>query len=592
MEFVLNKLRILPLALCAVVAITTARVHAQSNEKISDDLLQSDGTQEVLIVLDQLQFGEELRYMTKEDRGTYVFNALQNHARQSQAEVNGHLDEKGAAYRPFYIVNMVEAWLSPDEIQSVAKYASVKRIVSNDRFLMEEPVRGSTPDLRSAEPVWGIRKIQADSVWSLGITGEGIVVGGADTGYDWEHPSIKQKYRGNDGDTVHHSYSWHDAIHEINPLNNDTVIDPSNNPCGLNSVVPCDDHGHGTHTAGTMVGEDTTAQMGVAPGARWIGCRNMERGYGSPASYIECFEWFLAPTDTSGHNPDPLMAPHVINNSWSCPPMEGCNPDNFELMRQAIINLRAAGVVVVVSAGNNGSGCSTVNAPSAIFAESFAIGATNQGDTIANFSSRGPVLVDSSYRIKPDVVAPGVGVYSGWLNDSYRFLNGTSMAGPHVAGTVALMISANPMLAGQVETIEDILRETAVILDTEQVCDSIGDDQIPNNTYGYGRINALKAVEAALLISDVAGPSQPGLERFILSPNPATSQFTIRWDDPTATFDITLSTVDGRLATSFKQVSFNQTLDIDPLSDGLYFVTLSDSKTGELKGVEKMVVGR
>jgi len=126
--------------------------------------------------------------------------------------------------------------------------------------------------------------------------------------------------------TADHNYNWHDAIHENNPHT------PPGNLCGFNSLEPCDDHGHGTHTMGTMVGDDGGAnQIGMAPGARWIGCRNMEEGWGTPATYAECYQWFIAPTDLNDQNPDPAMAPHVINNSWACPPSEGCTDPNVLL---------------------------------------------------------------------------------------------------------------------------------------------------------------------------------------------------------------------------------------------------------------------
>ena len=163
---------------------------------------------------------------------------------------------------------------------------------------------------------------------------------------------------------------------------------------------------------GTMVGGNDTLKIGVAPDAKWIACRNMYRGYGSPVTYTECYEWFLAPTDINGQNPDHARSPHVINNSWGCPPNEGCNLDNFFMMETVINNLTAAGTVVVVSAGNDGSSCGTISNPSAIFENSFAVGASREDDTKAGFSSIGTVLVDSSYRIKPDVVAPGVNVLS------------------------------------------------------------------------------------------------------------------------------------------------------------------------------------
>ena len=166
---------------------------------------------------------------------------------------------------------------------------------------------------------WNISKIQAPRVWALGYTGQGVVVGGQDTGYDWDHPALINQYRGWNGVSANHDYNWHDAIHS------NAVVS-----CPANSPVPCDDHSHGTHTMGTMVGDDGGAnQIGVAPGAKWIGCRNMNLGVGTPTTYIECYEWFIAPYDLSGNNPDPTKAPDVINNSWACTTGEGCNPNSL-----------------------------------------------------------------------------------------------------------------------------------------------------------------------------------------------------------------------------------------------------------------------
>jgi subtilisin family serine protease len=325
-------------------------------------------------------------------------------------------------------------------------------------------------------------------VWALGYTGQGVVVGGQDTGYQWNHPALINHYRGWDGTNANHNYNWHDAIHGLNPHNT------GNNPCGYNLTAPCDDNSHGTHTMGTMVGDDGAGnQIGMAPGAKWIGCRNMERGWGTPATYTECFQWFVAPTDLNGQNPDPSKAPDVINDSWYCPPAEGCADP---LILQSVVeNVRAAGIVVVFAAGNSGSGCSSINAPGAMYDASFTVGATDSGDNIAGFSSRGPVTVDGSNRLKPNVSAPGVNIRSSVPVNSYASgWSGTSMAGPHVVGLVALLLSAHPELRGQVDTIEHIIESSAVPRTDSQSCGDIPGTDVPNNTYGWGRVDALAAL--------------------------------------------------------------------------------------------------
>jgi subtilisin family serine protease len=155
---------------------------------------------------------------------------------------------------------------------------------------------------------------------------------------------------------------------------------------------------------------------------------------------------------------------------------------------------RAAGIVVVGSAGNEGSGCSTINTPPAIYDATFSIGATDSSDNIAGFSSRGPVTVDGSGRLKPDVSAPGVSVRSSTSGGGYGNASGTSMASPHVAGLVALVLDARPDLIGRVEEVESIIRLSAVPRTTSQQCGGIPGSEVPNPVYGYGRIDALEAV--------------------------------------------------------------------------------------------------
>ncbi|MCO6485601.1 MAG: S8 family serine peptidase [Saprospiraceae bacterium] len=435
----------------------------------------------------------------KSAKGKAVFQRLRAAAEATQGPVAALLRSEGAPVHPYYIVNMIRSHGDIDLMRRVAAHSAVAYIAADSPVKLDDYRQEPASPLRSFDQVtWGISRIGADSVWAMGHTGQGVVIGGQDTGYEWEHPALKPSYRGWVNGMANHDYNWHDAIYEIDPANNDSLPDPKNNPCGVQSPFPCDDHNHGTHTMGTMAGIDSTLQIGIAPDARWIGCRNMERGWGRPSTYMECFEWFLAPTDLNHENPDPDMAPHVIANSWSCPPVEGCDPSNFALMQMVVDNLRAAGVVVVVSAGNAGSGCHSINTPSAIFESSFTVGASRNTDTIANFSSRGPVMVDGSGRMKPDVTAPGVGVRSSIRGGGYADFSGTSMAGPHVAGAVALILSARPELAGEVDIIENLLEETAVFLSYADTCGGVPGTERPNPAYGWGRIDVHKAVKAAL----------------------------------------------------------------------------------------------
>jgi serine protease AprX len=219
----------------------------------------------------------------------------------------------------------------------------------------------------------------------------------------------------------------------------------------------------------------------------------MDRGVGTPARYTECFEWFLAPTDARGENPRPDLAPHVINNSWGCPPSEGCTDPN--VLQAVVDHVAAAGIFVVVAAGNSGSACSTVTDAPAPYASSFTVGATTLSDEIAGFSSRGPAA--GSGRLKPDISAPGVGIRTSTPPSGFRSFSGTSAAAPHVTGAVALLWSASPELVGRVASTAALLERTAAPLTSAQDCAGFPGSHVPNAVFGFGRLDVAAAALAA-----------------------------------------------------------------------------------------------
>ena len=448
----------------------------------------SSGPTEFLVVLKaQANLSAAQALPTKAEKGEYVYQQLSQLAARTQKPVIAELKALKASYQPFWVTNMI--WVRGDaaSVQAMAQRTDVARLDANPWVHMDlsQPIQESTPQATLAmnSIQWNINYVNAPQVWAAGYNGQGVVIGGQDTGYRWDHEALKDQYRGWDGSTADHNYNWHDSIHS------------GGGNCGPDTLAPCDDFGHGTHTMGTMVGEDPagTHQIGIAPGARWIGCRNMNVGVGSPASYSECFQWFIAPTDLNDQNPRPDLAPDVINNSWGCTNTEGCT--SWDTIQSVVDNTRAAGIVVVASAGNNGPSCGSIYNPPAVYNSAFTVGATNyQNDQIAYFSSRGPS--NGSNLLKPDVSAPGVGIYSSLsaITNTYGTEQGTSMAAPHVSGLVALMISADPLLRGNVDAIENIIRQSSVPLTTTtQDCGGVPGSQVPNNTYGYGRIDAWKA---------------------------------------------------------------------------------------------------
>jgi subtilisin family serine protease len=478
---------------------------------------------------------------TKEEKGVYVHKTLTDFADATQAPVKSLLAQRGVTYRSFWISNAL--WVKGDlaAVEAVASLGEVGAIqpVGKGGLILPppEPAVASRDAITAAEP--GLVLVNADDVWAMGIKGQGVVVAGADTGVRFTHEALRNQYRGWTGSaaTAVHDYNWHDAIHAPNTF------------CPANSPEPCDDDeilggGHGSHTMGTMIGFDGGAnQIGMAPAAKWVACRNLSLGVGAIPTYLECMEWFIAPTKIDGTAPDPTKAPHVVNNSWGC--VEGCPPEPNPL-RTALQNSRAAGIFYAVSAGNDGPTCATLQNPLARYPESFTVGSTKHtDDLISSFSSRGPTAVDpqnptSPLYTKPNITAPGSTIRSAQRgsDNEYANLSGTSMAGPHVAGLVALIISANPALAGNVDRIEEIIEQTAVRKTTTEACGGDTATQVPNNTYGWGRIDALAAVNLAIADANAvplvgiasrkthgaAGPLDLTLGRFDATVEPRTGQ--------------------------------------------------------------------
>lgn len=485
--------RLLCLALLAATGTASA-------VQIDPQLLQPDASRrlhDVLIVLDDqatplsTPLAADADYLLR--RRVLVANLIAR-AEESQAGLRAWLDEKGIAYRPYWIANVIQAELTPAALHELTASSSrnpalagVARIAVNPQIAQKLPAAEPT-STRAVEAVaTGVSRIRAPSVWSAGFRGQGVVIGGMDTGYQWNHPALKGKYRGWNGSTANHNYNWHDAIHNS-----------SGNTCGNNAAAPCDDNGHGTHTAGTFAGDDGGSnQIGVAPNAKWVGCRNMAAGYGTPARYIECLQWMLAPTNLANASPNPDLAPDVTSNSWGCTSSEGCSVGNE--IKTAVDNLVAGGVMVIAAAGNDGSSCSTIGDPPATYASAFVVGATGtSNDSLASFSSRGPIPGISA--IKPDVSAPGVSVRSSVRNSGYGSMSGTSMATPHVAGVVALMLSARPSLKGNPAQIAALLRQSVVSASVpfSQTCGGTSSGTRPNHMVGYGRLDAWLAYQAAI----------------------------------------------------------------------------------------------
>jgi serine protease AprX len=449
-----------------------------------------------VVLSDQADLSSAASFPTKAEKGRYVYNTLLDKAQTTQEPILQWLRDRAIEHRSFYIVNAILVKGTREIAETLAARTEVARVEGNAHIHNNLPQQGPVemsygPKVPATiEP--GIQDTHAPQVWALGYTGQNIVIASADTGVRWTHNALKPHYRGWNGATANHNFNWHDSIH-----------DSVGNPCGNDSQQPCDDFFHGSHTTGTAIGDDGSGhQIGMAPGAKWIGCRNMDQGDGTPARYIECMEFFLAPypLNCTPDQGDPTKAPDITINSWGCPVSEGCTVGDE--LQAAVEAQETAGIQMVVAAGNNGPACGSIDdigptsqaGPPSWYAASYTVGALNTGTlTIAGFSNRGPVTIDGSNRIKPDITAPGTGTRSATnaCDSCYGTASGTSMATPHIAGAMALLWSALPGLQNQIQASRDALDNAAHFIDNQGVCGTAGP---PNNVYGWGRVDIAAAV--------------------------------------------------------------------------------------------------
>ncbi|MEO0335804.1 MAG: S8 family serine peptidase [Pseudomonadota bacterium] len=474
--------------LISTIAFSISASAAEVSPHLLGHLQSVEGPVDVMVYMNSkadLSFSASL--VQRPARLRFVHSQLVKEAKRSQGAILKRLEVLGFATRSFHIENAVLVKEASSElVNELAARSDVRRVALDAKIPMKLPDNPSTEgQIASTEP---LRMVAAPRVWEeLGVRGEGIVVAGQDTGVRWDHESLINQYRGVEanGQLASHDYNWHDAIHS------------SSGPCGSSSAVPCDDHSHGTHTIGTVVGDNGRGVVtGVAPDAKWIACRNMDKGVGTVSTYLECFEFFLSPFPVGGsarENGDPSLAPHIVNNSWSCPRSEGCDGEEFV---ETIRSLNAAGILTVVSAGNDGPGCESVANPPGMYSGLvISVGAFNRyRREIAFFSSRGPSAWNG--ELAPTVTAPGSNIRSA-VHDSrssYGDKSGTSMAGPHVAGVAALLWSAKPDLIGDIETTMRVLSETSDPILKGKSCAGFPGRQHPNAVYGWGMVNAYRAI--------------------------------------------------------------------------------------------------
>jgi len=472
----------------------------QQLSKLSENIqrqLEQKGEDEIIRVIVRLE-PADLRDVPK----TMVVDRLKEHANRTQEQVIEFLQMRGArVLNKFWLANAILAEVKVSTIRDLASLSSVEKIHEDFQVMTMEndanrsltslaPPLGVREDFQVKVPevsgdivgisssngaTWGLNRVRAPDTWALGINGSGTRVAVLDTGVEITHPDLAGKM-------------WTD--NPADPTYPGGWIEFDSNGNIVIGSTPHDTDGHGTHTSGTVVGDNASGTaIGVAPGAWLMHALILPYGGGTFAQLVAGMQWAIAPTDQYG-NPAGQRA-DVASMSWG-------DYGYWDDFIEPITNMKAAGVVPVASIGNAGEG--TSGSPGNVY-EAFGIGAMDAYDAVPWWSSgevvyktdwvNPPAEWPSSY-IKPDFSAPGVSVYSSvpW---GYEYWSGTSMAAPHVAGTIALMLDANPTLT--VDDIYDTLKSTS---------DDLGSPS-QDTRYGWGVIDAFDAVVTVQYNSGIKG---------------------------------------------------------------------------------------
>jgi len=472
--------------------------------------------------------------LTKPEKREYVVNELKSFRSRSQREILVQmetLENKSLIQniKPLWITNVINCFALKEAIYEISQKKDIKSIDWDEErnMLLDYNVREQkylTNNSTDRDITWNVTLVDADDVWALDYTGEGVVVAVVDTGVRYTHQDLQDHIWENE-DYPYHGYDF---------ANNDND--------------PMDGHGHGTHCAGTVAGDGTAgSQTGIAPDAT-IMCLKVlgDDGNGNESNVWSAMEFAVE------QGADIVSMSLGWQHSWGT---------NRQAWRNCMDNSLAAGLISSVAAGNEGDWQWTYPIPDNVRSPGdcpppwlhpdqtliggtsgvVCIGATNSNDVLGGFSSRGPVTWqdvtdynDYEYNpgmglIRPDICAPGVNVTSlGHYSDTaYEHgWDGTSMATPCVAGVMALMLSKNYTLTPA--QIDQIIEENAAIPQSPK-----------NNDYGSGRVNALASVNAT---TPPNSPPDPAV-----NPDPADEQVNV------APFtDLDWQDGGGGIATSFQ----------------------------------------
>jgi subtilisin family serine protease len=492
---------LLTLALCATLLASAAAQKIDPPLRAVLDQMRGDEHTTVFVYLErQVPLADlvarlDAMQATRQFRHELVVRSLRELAAQTQPPVANALAELAAIdhvreVTPFWIFNGFAVRASKAAIERLAVMREIGQILwaGSDQpgtSDLIEPV-ATGPDLPGPAfvPESGLLECRADYVWARGFTGTNVVVANIDTGVAGNHPALAARWRGAQPNVPARA-AWFDPI--------------------ANTTTPTGRNDHGTHTMGTICGDDGAGnQIGMAPGALWIASNPIDGG-GTRAQrnvwYNQAIQW------TADPDGDPRTVndvPDVCSNSWGVrDPANGVGPCS-PVFNAALDAAEASTVVFVWANGNEGATGPRVPADRVASAtNTFAVGALEVGSTaIASFSSRGPSTCAATNNIKPEVSARGVNVRSA-LRTGFGLLSGTSMACPHVAGAIALL--------------RDVWSELGVVRAKEllmETCDDLGTAG-EDNTFGWGRINMQRAYDQLIAERPVVAISVMGTKQTV-----------------------------------------------------------------------------
>jgi len=431
-----------PQAAAPRAAVIAPQLQAQLGAAGQNEMVKA------IVVLKSQADLASLRGIARKDRPGAAARILRARADNTQRALRALLKVRQAQglvsdIEPLWIINAIAVTATPAVISELAAHQDVREIRPD--LAVAAPQTAATATSAPAES--NVALVNAPALWDLGYRGQGIVVANMDTGVDVTHPDLASRWRGG-------TNSWYD-------------------PNGEHPATPTDVSGHGTWTMGVMVGGDAGgSSLGVAPDATWIAVKIFnDRGTATSTGIHQGFQWLLDPDG----NPATADAPDVVNNSWTMS-ASGCLLD----FQPDLASVRAAGILPVFAAGNygplSGSSASPANNP-----EAFAVGATDDADVLYPYSSRGPS--SCGQPVYPQLVAPGVGIHTTDLYGLYADETGTSVAAPHVAGALALLLQAFPGMSAD--------RQAAALENSAIDLGAAG----PDNSYGDGRLDALAAYQ-------------------------------------------------------------------------------------------------